>query len=214
MQDTWNARDIDLTGFLHYMQHPGQSTDNASISQVFTKLGVNDEMLTKLLEIPDVVEFLDRRYKPAPFSIESLLALDKQSFGYQWAHFMVTNQLDPHFFVNDHHDDPRTYLINRMHDTHDMWHVLLGFDTSEAGAAGMNAFTYAQCFSPTTCLLMAAKLVRAINGPENIRRKMMNNIIKGYQLGQESKSLIAVALEEYWGEPLSQLRVHLGLPSA
>ena len=42
---------------------------------------------------------------------------------------------------------------------------------------------------------------------------MMNNIIKGYQLGQESKSLIAVALEEYWDKPLCELRAHLGLPS-
>ena len=212
MQDTWNARDLDLTGFLHYMQHPGQGTDNASISEVFTKIGVNDEMLARLLGKPEVVEFLDRQYKPKPVDFDYLLALDAQSFGHQWAQFMLLNNLDPHFFVNQNHDDPRTYLINRMHDTHDMWHVLLGFDTSEAGEAGMNAFSYAQCFSPTTCLLMAAKLVRAINGPENIRIEMMNNIVKGYQFGQEAYSLIAIALEEYWEAPLCALRLKWGIP--
>jgi ubiquinone biosynthesis protein Coq4 len=76
----------------------------------------------------------------------------------------------------------------------------------------MNAFSYAQCFSPTTCLLMAAKLVRAINGPENVRIEMMNNIVKGYQFGQEAYSLIAIALEEYWEAPLCALRLKWGIP--
>ena len=211
MQDTWNARDLDLTGFFHYMQHPGQSTDNASVSQIFTQLGVNDEMLAKLLAQRQVVEFLSRGYAPQPVPIESLLSLECESFGYQWANFMLSNELDPHFFVNESHDDPRSYLINRMHDTHDMWHVLLDFDTSEAGESGMNAFTYAQCCSPTTCLLMAAKLVRAISGPEDVRVRMMNNIIRGYQLGQSAKSLIAYPLEEYWEMPLASLRDKLGI---
>ena len=42
---------------------------------------------------------------------------------------------------------------------------------------------------------------------------MMNNIIKGYQLGQDSTSLISVALEEHWDEPLGDLRIRLGLPA-
>lgn len=211
MQEIWNPEDLDLTGFLHYMQEPGTASDNASISKVFTHLGVNDQMLELTLAQPGVRDFLIQRYQPKPLALDVLLAMPESSFGYAWAHFMQTNNLNPSFFQNLGDHDERSYLINRLHDTHDMWHVLLGFDTSEAGEAGMNAFTYAQVGSPTTCMLMAAKLVRAIAASEQTRFQMMSNISRGYHLGMRLSPFIAVAWEEYWEEPLSLLRTRFGL---
>lgn len=211
MQENWNPADIDLTGFLHYMREPGTATDNASISKVFTQLGINDQMLRLVLARPGVREFLKQRYQPKPIALDSLRAMPSDSFGHQWAVFMQSNNLNPGFFRNLKEHDDRSYLINRLHDTHDMWHVLLGFDTSEAGEAGMNAFTYAQVGSPTTCMLMAAKLVRAIGGPEPTRSQMMRNIARGYELGMRLDPFVAIAWEEHWAEPLRQLRQRVGL---
>jgi ubiquinone biosynthesis protein Coq4 len=92
-----------------------------------------------------------------------------------------------------------------------MWHVILDFDTSEAGEAGMNAFTYAQSGSPTTCMLMAAKLVRAVGGSDETRIKMMNNICRGYQLGMTAQPFLAIAWEENWSTKLSDLRELVGI---
>lgn len=211
MQEAWNPKDLDLTGFFHYMKEPGTASDNASISKVFTQLGVNDQMLELALARPGVREFIDQRYQPQPIALDVLLAMQEDSFGHAWACFMQSNNLNPRFFQNLGEHDERSYLINRLHDTHDMWHVLLGFDTSEAGESGMNAFTYAQVGSPTTCMLMAAKLVRAIAGPEQTRFQMMKNISRGYQLGMRLSPFVAIAWEENWSEPLSLLRSRVGL---
>lgn len=211
MQEAWNPKDLDLTGFLHYMKEPGTASDNASISKVFTQLGVNDQMLDLVMSDLDVRAFLDSRYRPEPIDFDALLAMPEGSFGFEWACFMKRNHLNPSFFQNLNSQDERSYLINRLHDTHDMWHVLLGFDTSEAGEAGMNAFTYAQVGSPTTCMLMAAKLVRAIGGQPQARAQMMTNIARGYALGMRLVPFIAIAWEECWHEPLRQLRSRVGL---
>lgn len=211
MKETWNADQLDLTGFIHYMQEPGTASDNASISRVFTQIGVNDRMLNFVMSNSEVAAFIRSRYQPTPIALESLLKLPFESFGHQWAAFMQQHQLNPHFFQNLQEHDDRSYLINRLHDTHDMWHVLLGFDTSEAGEAGMNAFTYAQSGSPTTCMLMAAKLVRAIDGDEQKRQQMMHNIAKGYQLGIQAQPFLAVAWEDHWNIPLQQLQRQVGV---
>ena len=211
MHETWNTDQLDLTGFIHYMQEPGTASDNASISRVFTQIGVNDKMLAFVMGQHDVAAFIQSRYQPKPIELDALLSLPAESFGHQWAAFMLEHQLNPHFFENLQEHDDRSYLINRLHDTHDMWHVLLGFDTSEAGEAGMNAFTYAQSGSPTTCMLMAAKLVRAIGADEQTRQQMMQNIARGYQLGMQARSFLAVAWEDHWETPLQQLRQQVGV---
>jgi len=211
MHEKLNTDGIDLSGFLHYMKEPGTASDNASISKVFMQLGVNDKMLEHVMKITPVAEFIRTRYQAKPVDLNTLLKLPPDSFGHHWATFMQANHLNPHFFQNLQEHDDRSYLINRLHDTHDMWHIILDFDTSEAGESGMNAFTYAQSGSPTTCMLMAAKLVRAIGGPDENRTKMMNNICKGYQLGMTAKPFLAIAWEENWSTKLGELRNLVGI---
>ena len=211
MHEKLNTEGIDLSGFLHYMKEPGTSSDNASISRVFTQLGVNDMMLEYVMNITPVAKFIRTRYQAKPTDLNTLLELHPDSFGHQWATFMQANHLNPHFFQNLQEHDDRSYLINRLHDTHDMWHIILDFDTSEAGEAGMNAFTYAQSGSPTTCMLMAAKLVRAIGGSDESRCQMMNNICRGYQLGMTAQPFLAIAWEENWSTKLSDLRTLAGI---
>ena len=211
MHEKLNTDGIDLSGFLHYMKEPGTASDNASISKVFTQLGVNDMMLEYVMNIIPVANFIRSRYQATPIDLNTLLALPSDSFGHQWATFMQANHLNPHFFQNLQEHDDRSYLINRLHDTHDMWHIILDFDTSEAGEAGMNAFTYAQSGSPTTCMLMAAKLVRAVGGSDENRIKMMNNICRGYQLGMTAQPFLAIAWEENWSTKLSDLRKLAGI---
>lgn len=211
MHEELNTEGIDLSGFLHYMKEPGTSSDNASISRVFTQLGVNDMMLEYVMNIIPVANFIRTRYQAKPTDLNTLLALPSESFGHQWATFMQANHLNPHFFENLQEHDDRSYLINRLHDTHDMWHIILDFDTSEAGEAGMNAFTYAQSGSPTTCMLMVAKLVRAIGGSDENRFQMMTNICRGYQLGMTAQPFLAIAWEENWTTKLSDLRKLAGI---
>ena len=214
MIESWSVKDIDMTGFFHYMEQPGTSTDNASVSKIFSKLGVNDIMLDKVMKNPKVSDFIRSRYQPKQTSLPELKQLPINTLGYQWADLLEANNLQPKFFVNENHDDDRTYLINRLHDTHDIWHIILGFDTSEPGESGMNAFTYAQAYSPTTCMLMAAKLVRAIQMDESHRHRMMHNISRGYRLGLALEPFLAVAWEDHWECPVHDLRQQVGLTDA
>jgi ubiquinone biosynthesis protein Coq4 len=158
-----------------------------------------------------VASLVGDRYAPAPHSTDRLLALPAGSLGETYARFLRVHHFNPHFFHGVEGESDLAYVLNRLRATHDIWHVLLGFDASEAGECGMNAFTFAQACTPTTCLLMAAKMVRSIPDAPAERRRLLQAIADGINLGLRAPCFLGWRWEEHWGEPLADLRQRLGL---
>ena len=47
------------------------------------------------------------------------------------------------------------YVIQRLRQTHDLWHVVTGYDTDPASEVALQAFTYAQLRAPGSLVLAA-----------------------------------------------------------
>jgi ubiquinone biosynthesis protein Coq4 len=96
--------------------------------------------------------------------------------------------------------------------THDIFHLLLGFDTSYAGEIGVLAFAAAQNYSKSLKIgLWMAKFLYPIIAFRQ-REAIFANMHKGLQLGKKAKFLLGYRFEEHWQEPLQEVRKHLGLP--
>lgn len=135
------------------------------------------------------------------------------SFGREYADHMRTNQLKP-FNVSPELEDvaQRNVFALRYVVTHDIFHVLLGFDTSYAGEIGVLAFAVAQNYSPAQKIgLGLAKFLYPIWAREQTD-EIFANIQRGKLLGQQAKLLLSYRFEEYWHEPIHELRARLGLP--
>lgn len=202
---------MDLSGFMGYLQAPGNAADNASVSRFFQELGAQDQMLEVVMSDPQVASLVADRYAPASYAIDDLLAMPEGSLGRVYATFVDGHHFNPHFFHNVEGQTDLAYVLNRLRTTHDIWHVLLGFDSSEAGECGMNAFTFSQACTPTTCLLMAAKMIRSIPEEQSERRRLLLAIANGIQLGLQAPHFLAWRWENHWTEPLVDLRGRLGL---
>ncbi|HEY9632237.1 MAG TPA: Coq4 family protein [Coleofasciculaceae cyanobacterium] len=150
-------------------------------------------------------------YHP-PIDLEKLIVYPKGSFGYEYAYHMKENHLKP-FNVSPELEEiaKRNVFSLRYVVTHDIFHILLGFDTSYAGEIGVLAFAAEQKYSPSLNISLAlAKVIYPILAPQQ-RKEIFANIRKGQELGRKAEFLLGVRFEEYWERPLNEVKAELGL---
>jgi ubiquinone biosynthesis protein COQ4 len=150
-------------------------------------------------------------YHP-PIDLEKLIQYPKGSFGYEYARHMQENHLKP-FNVSPGLEEiaERNVFALRYAITHDIFHVLLGFDTSYAGEIGVLAFAVEQDYSPQLKVSLAlAKAIYPILAPQQVK-EIFTNLGKGQELGKKAKFLLGVRFEEYWDKSLTSVKAELGL---
>lgn len=147
-----------------------------------------------------------------PIDLEKLSQYPQGSFGREYADHMKANQLKP-FNVSPQLDEiaRRNVFALRYVVTHDIFHILLGFDTSYAGEIGVLAFAAEQNYSPSLkTSLKLARVLYPLLAPFQIKA-IFANLRKGRELGKKAKFLLGIRFEEYWERPLSEVKAELGL---
>jgi ubiquinone biosynthesis protein COQ4 len=144
--------------------------------------------------------------------LKELSKYPEGTFGREYANYMQTNNLNP-FNISSELEEiaKRNVFALRYVATHDIFHLLLGFDTSYAGEIGVYAFAAAQNYSKSLKVsLWLAKLLYPLLAPQQ-RQKIFDNVKKGIELGKKAEFLLGFRFEEHWTEPIDDLRIRLGL---
>jgi len=151
-------------------------------------------------------------YAPEP-DLAALRALPPGSLGREYARFLDTNRIEPLVISAAVKQRFRgNPFALRYTTTHDLHHVLTGFDTGLAGEAGNFAFSVGQGAAPGTGrLLWLTRILYSILSPSQARA-ICHNVRVGRELGRKAELLIAEPLESYFEEPLEQVRARLGVP--
>jgi ubiquinone biosynthesis protein Coq4 len=113
-------------------------------------------------------------------NLEELSKYPQGSFGREYAEHMRKNNLKP-FNISPELEDVarRNVFALRYVVTHDIFHLLLGFDTSYAGEIGVLAFAAAQNYSKSLKIsLLLAKFLYPIIAPKQ-RQAIFANLKKG-----------------------------------
>ncbi|MBD6620600.1 hypothetical protein FNW02_33740 [Komarekiella sp. 'clone 1'] len=151
-------------------------------------------------------------YHP-PINLETLSQYSQGTFGREYAHHMQVNNLKPLNISPELEDIARRNVFSlRYIVTHDIFHVLLGFDTSYAGEIGVLAFAAEQKYSKSLKIsLLFATVLYPILAPQQIKT-IFANLKKGRELGKKADFLLGYRFEDYWKEPINEVRKRLGLP--
>jgi ubiquinone biosynthesis protein COQ4 len=163
---------------------------------------------------PDVAKKLEavHGYAP-PQDLPALRALPAGSLGREYARFLDANGIAPlvvsaavrERFARD------PYAL-RYTATHDIHHVLAGFDTGFAGEAGVLAFNVGQGSAPVgPAMLWLVRLLFVLASPTQARA-VANNVRVGLAMGRAAQLVIASPLESWFDEPLADVRARLGIP--
>jgi ubiquinone biosynthesis protein Coq4 len=153
-----------------------------------------------------------RGYAPKQDLVE-LRALPPGTLGREYARFLDANGIEPLVISaatrERYRDNP--YAL-RYTTTHDLHHVLTGFDTGLAGEIGVVAFNIGQRSAPIGPAMLAfARGFYSLLSPRQART-IWHNARVGREMGRRAKLVIAEPIESWFAEPLETVRARLGIP--
>jgi ubiquinone biosynthesis protein Coq4 len=163
---------------------------------------------------PTVAEQLRGLRECAPaLDLPALRRLREGTLGRSFARFLDDNGIEPLAVsapVRERFRDDAYAL--RYAATHDLHHVLAGFDAGLAGEIGVLAFNVGQGSAPVSrVMLWVASLLYAALAPTQARR-ILHNARVGLAMGEGAALVMAAPLESSFDVPLAQVRQQLGIP--
>ena len=179
--------------------------------------GLRDTEATRLAvehvrKDPQMAAMIDERYlREEEHDLDVLIKLPAGTLGNAFAHHLVDKGFDPDYFRKREVRDDVDYILMRLRQTHDIWHVITGFDTDPIGELGVKAVEVAQTRRPMAAVVASGGLLRfLLHEPEDLG-KVLAAISAGYQMGIQSKLLLAQRWEQHWERPLAEWRNMLNL---
>lgn len=152
------------------------------------------------------------RYFPPRYDIDLLLAMSPATLGGAYARHMTQRGLRPDYYKTVDARHKFHYLRLRVRQTHDIWHVLTGFDTDPVGELGLQGFYFAQVTNGLSALLLAGGIFRCLfTGHYTDLEHYIDVFCEGYHNGRAAHPLLDVQWEQLWSEPLDSLRQRYGI---
>lgn len=177
---------------------------------------------------PSSAKILEERYVEPEWNIAAMLKLPKHSLGWTYAKIMSTLGYDPHFYTNRKSIEEETdYVTMRVRSTHDMLHIISGFDmiNGEIATIGLNVGQYGY---PGFMLIDLVGLFFACfptletggdhkNTEAHIRDEVRTGgmlfdiLVAGITMARKAKPLFAVKFGEILDQPLEKIRKDLNI---
>lgn len=186
-------------------------------------LEINDALIK--LRGPDDARALVENFREAPWGASALrerprlgrldpsalAALPGGTLGASYGRFMLARGLDPGSLPTLPADSEDEYVIAHMLETHDLWHVVTGFDTDLFGEIALQAFYLAQHRAYLPFFSLSAVLLNTalVNYPEKAQR--LDAMSEGWQMGKRAERLVGMDWRAQFERPLHEVRKDLNL---
>lgn len=188
----------------HALSTPGTATKNSELYEI-------EPLVHRCLLDQSFRQLWDERYLINMPSLKKLILYDKNSFGYQYAAHMLQNNLSPNLFSIMTPDTPTKYISLITRQTHDLWHVATGYDTSISGETALQSFYTAQTGSTASSALVANGILHSTQLGVLDMQPLFAQMSEAFERGQNSKFLLGVRWDQYLDMPLTKVQSELGL---
>lgn len=197
------------TDDVRYVFLIGNAQDNLS-EQARVSGRMGDPFRNPLLE-----RMWQERYFPPRYDIDQLTAMRPDTLGGAYARHMTQRSLRPDYYDSVEARHRFHYLRLRVRQTHDIWHVLTGFDTDAVGEVGLQGFYFGQVTNGQSVLILAGGIIKCLfTGRYAELEHFVDAFCEGYHNGRTAHFLLEVRWEELWPEPLDGLRRRFGIVTA
>jgi len=176
--------------------------------------GCTRQMMRFVKEAPAVAAMIESRYlRGSVPDLDALRPLPPGTLGREYVEHIERFRFNPGYYQTLEPKDDTTYLLARVRETHDIWHVVLGYYPSPLGELGLKAFELAQLRRPLAAMIVAGGVLRyLLINPEQLG-DVLEVIATGYEAGRRARPLVAERWEEHWDEPVTQIRQRLNVPA-
>lgn len=169
---------------------------------------------------PEVVAYVRAAEPPRPLHVdlEALRGLPEGTLGRTFADWLTAHGFEPGELTEydrKHNQGDSEAVRYRLHlqSTHDLWHVLTGFETDVDGEVGLQAFYLAQLNTPLAPIVIAAALLGVLRKHMDAT-SLMDAITRGWRMGKAARPLFGVDWARFWSTPLTEVRARFGLAPA
>ncbi|PSB13182.1 hypothetical protein C7B61_02555 [filamentous cyanobacterium CCP1] len=202
---------ITLKGVVTLMRDPEQTNSVFDVEDGLRHTKAAEAAVEFAKSKPGVSELFEERYLPEPPDMEALHQLPPDSLGHIYATYIKEHGFDPNFYRVGKVEDDVTYMFMRMRQTHDIWHVVGGFEADVNAELGLKAFEIAQVHRPLAAILVAGGLLRTLFKTPDQLDGLLDQIAIGYRTGAKAKPFLAQKWEDHWEKPLAEWRSELNV---
>lgn len=201
-------------GFWKLIRNPGDTPTIFQMNQDL-KRGSPPERIAKLMEIAyrdeRLEEAFNRQYWPEVPPFEVMERMPEGSFGRAYADFLKLYKLDRDLFPKPNFKSRPDYLLSRVYQAHDFWHVLTGYSSEIKDELALQAFGVGQYRQPISLLIISGGLIHILGKEPERAEEILTSICDGFERGKRAKHLLAEPVLERLMDPLEEVRRDLGL---
>src|SRR5262245_52098391 len=122
-----------LVALFRLVRRPEKTDLVFTIADCVRELGAFLETADRLGSDPESAKVIKERKLLGTVDMGELLKLPKDTLGYRYAEHMTRLNLKQDFYKKLEIKDDISFVLMRMRQTHDLWHVVTGFNTEVVG---------------------------------------------------------------------------------
>lgn len=199
---------------LRALRDPERLGDILALADVLAPPEAMRTLVEALGRSPPAATALRERPRVGDVHLPTLRALPAGTLGRAFAEHLDAHGLDPAALPRRDVRTDAEYVRAHMLETHDVWHVLTGFDADVAGELGLCAFSLAQLGSPFAVGILAGGLANTLLFAMPERDVRMRAMVRGWLLGKRAALLFGATWGRMWDMPLEEARARFGLDVA
>jgi ubiquinone biosynthesis protein COQ4 len=151
-----------------------------------------------------------QRYRLGNVDLQALRLLPENTLGCLYAKHMLEKNLKP--LEANTTENEHQYLMAHITETHDIWHVVTGCQTSIQGELKLEAFSAAQLHTSRFWLSLIAKnILKAVVYDIEIAAEYMDIITSGWTMGKNAKPLFGIQWNQLWNTSIEEIRASLNI---
>jgi ubiquinone biosynthesis protein COQ4 len=177
---------VVLKGALSLIRDPQQTDSVYDIEDGMKHSAAMAAATHQMMAQPEIAALAAERYLAVAPDIPKLLTYPPDSLGYAYANYIHTAGFDPGFYRSMTVEDDTSYLLLRLRQTHDLWHVVTGFATNVPGELGLKAFELAQTRRTMAGILIAGGFLKCLLQTPDELDELLDHISRGYRMGLQN----------------------------
>jgi len=160
---------------------------------------------------PAYQAMFEERFVADSYNLATLAHYEAGTLGHAYYRHMTDNGFSPDFFPPVEVTDDTSFIKLRMRQTHDIWHVITGYNPTVTGEIALQAFYHGQGAGLLNSLLIGAGVLHvSLFDMPNIGR-LLDAIAEGRQRGLQAKKLAPIKWEAMWRRSLASVRSELNV---
>ena len=148
--------------------------------------------------------------------LEDLAACPAGSLGHDFYRLIVDNQFDLEVLDRDalglaQLPPPLDYLNARMLQTHDLWHITAGYQTTKLHEVAISAFQMAQFGHAYSAMFLAVVATTMSAAPAEVYALLLDTFLTAWAHGRATPPMLLIPWEDVWQDSTRAIRSRFGV---